>query len=311
VNDAAPYFSPQFPNRAQIKRAAFVKAQITALQARQMPLPPTLVREAQHADALFNNLAPHEQAIVSRTFNADIQQLVEGTHVAAVEREAQALDDKANKLLGELTQDMAGAGSRGLTMAQVGALRAGQSPRLRRIKLPTGAEADARVRQQTGMSLKAYEAKLDDLLVTRNMKFYSNPKAYEDALWQAFPGQDPEQADALVKNWATERVALEMRRRNERHQSDEVELKAQDGDERRLAVIAATIKHEASNPRSEFAKDQSDRLREIRAEGERDGRLDVRGALADAFLQHGGTMEVEHGNEPSQGEEIIEDYDNG
>lgn len=311
MTDAAPYLSPSFPHRDEIRRAARLDTMIVQMRERGIPVPPNLVREAQHAHAVFQSLPQHEQGIVSRLFNADKQMHVEQQHQHVEELRETALNDKSNRLLGELTKDMAGAGSRGLSMAQVGALRAGVNPKLRRVKLPTGAEADERVRAATGLTLKQYEARLDDLLVQRNLHKYSDPAKYEAALMAAFPNQPQDDADQLVKNWQVERVGLEMRRRNEKHLADEVELKPLPGDDRRLALIEATIKHEAKNDRSPFAKDQTDRLVEIREEGLRDGKLDVRAAIADAFLQHGGTMDVEIGNEPSQGEEVIEEYDNG
>ena len=312
MNSPANYLSPAFPSREQIKRAAFIDAQIAAMRSRNLPVPPNLVREAQHAMATFRNLPPHEQEMVSRVFNADIATLVERTHVEVQEREADAVQQRTDALTRELTQGMAGR-PQGLTLAQAAALRAGDRPKLRVNKLPTGRAADERVQAATGMTLAEYSKKLDDLLVTRNMKFYTDPKAYEREVEKAFPGQSFDAADALVKGWQNERVGLELRRRAEANTPDSVTMRKLDPNEsRRMAIIEAAAKH--SDADSIFAKTQTDRLKEIRSEGERDGKLDVRAAIADAFLKHGGTLEVEAGPiRTDSTDEIIglEDDDNG
>ena len=315
MNTAVGYLSPNFPDRAAIKRAARLDATITAMRSQNLPVPPNLVREAQHAMATFRNLPPHEQEMVSRTFNTDIATLVERTHVEVQEREAEAAQQRTDALTRDRTQGMAGR-PQGLTLAQAAALRAGDRPKLRVNKLPTGRAADERVQAATGMTLKQYEAKLDDLLVTRNMKFYSDPKAYEREVERAFPGQDFEAADALVRGWQTERVGLELRRRAEKDRPDSVTMRPLDpSEQRRLKIIEAAAKHEGSNPNSIFGKTQADRLVEIRNEGERDGKLDLRASIADAFLKHGGSLEVDAGpirtDSTDEIVDLVEDDDNG
>lgn len=310
MNAPADYLSPNFPTRAEIKRAAFLDAQITAMRARGTPIPPAIVRESQHAMATFRNLPPDEQMMVSRTFNADIAALVAGVHQEVEVREAQAEHTAADELLRDMTKGMVNR-PQGLTMEMVGALRAGAQPKLRIHKLPTGAAADARVKQATGLSLRAYEKVLDDLLVTRNMHRYTSPEKYEKELAAAFPGQNPKQADRIVRDWQQERVGLEMQRRNDKANPDSVTMrKPTDSELRRLDLIESIIEVEGNNPKSDFAQSKSAWVEKVAVE-EKDS---LRGAIAAAFITHDAAdLEVELGTIRQEGtDEIIgEEYDNG
>lgn len=305
--------SDRFPTRSEIARAAQVEAMISTMRARNQPVPPGLVREAQHALATFNQLAPFEQDLVRRQFNADVAHVVESVHVEVETRQQDALRTKTDNLVRELTQGMAGRPG-GLTLELAAALRAGDKVKVRTRKLPTGAEADARVQAHTGMDLKTYEKKLDDALVERNRKFYDDPAAYQRYIARQFPGQDFRAVDRVVRTWAVEGAGLELQRRAQKDVPDTRTVRPLDASEqRRLAVIEAVAEHEAGDPRSPFHKDQTDRLREIAAE--RHGDNDLRSDLAEAFLAHGGTFDVEVGpTRDDASDEIVsieEDDDNG
>jgi len=292
--NAEQYLSPNFPTRADIRRAAQLDSLVTHLRARNMPVPPSLVREAQHMMATFRNLEPHEQVMVGRTFNADLAAFAQEQQNEIEMQQANAAQAKTDNLVRELTKNFAGRPA-GLTMEIAAALRAGDKVHVRTKKLPTGAAADARVQAHTGMNLKQYEKLLDAALEARNLYRYNDEAKYQQFIEKNFPGQSFKHVDRVVKNWAVEGAGLEIQRRAQKDTPDTVTIRADAETQRRLAVIESIAEVEVNNPRSPFQKDQRDRLHEIAAE--RNGRSDdLRASIAEAFLANGAdSFDVEVG----------------
>lgn len=282
----------RFPTRAEIRRAAQVYAYLRECELRGVQAPTEMIVEAEQHIARYRSLGPMERELCERTFNADVSDCAQAAQQWMQQQVAQDAADRADALTRELTRGMAGRGE-GLTVAQAAALRAGDRPKLRVNKLPTGKAADARVRAATGLTTKQYEELLDEARVERNMHKYTNPARYEAYLAQHFPGHDPREVDRLLGNWLLESVGLEMRRRAERDQPDAVGLRGLTGEEaRRLDVIESLAEHEGSDPRSMFNRSGRARLEEIRDEHPGD----IRSDLADAFLRHGADdLQVEVG----------------
>ena len=284
MNDAV--LSQRFPTRDQVARAAQVSLLVERLRAQNKPVPGELLSELQHAWSTYQTLPAFEQQLASRAFEHAKLESVEVLN-AEVERQQQA--DQAQQvdtLVRELTQGLAGR-SNGLTLGHAAALRAGGTVHLRAKKLPTGAEADARVRANTGMDLKSYEAKLDDALFMRNMHFYNNHAKYQHHIAEKFPGHSFKDIDRIIRNWSTEAAGLELQRRAQKDAPDTVELRAQPGDEQRLALIESIAEVEGSNRDSVFNRDKNESLRRMVNETA-PGIDNPRADIAAAVLSYGG-----------------------
>jgi hypothetical protein len=278
-------FSRSFPHRDQIRRAARVKVIIGQMQAQGIPLPPALAREAQQYDSIYSSLSPFERDLVAQTFQGDVQNVIASHQQNVEEIRAADTQQRTDTLVRELTKNLAGR-PEGMTAEIAAALRAGDKVHLRTRKLPTGAEADARVRAHTGQSLKQYESKLDAALEARNMTFYNRPEEYAAFIAKNFPGQDFKQVDRVVRNWAVEGAGLELQRRAQKDAPNTMTVRADEETQRRLALIESIAEVEAGNPRSPFAASQRDRLVEIsRERGDRTD--DLRASIAEAFLANG------------------------
>jgi hypothetical protein len=297
-----PYpLSPHFPHRQTVRAIAQLGLQIEARRNAGLPVDANALRVHQAALAQFERLTPQEKWMVEQTYFGDRQEIAQQTNRQIEQQRAGAFQQQVDSLVRDLTPGIAGKPN-GVNMQLASALRnypAGVTVATR--KLPTGAEADARVQRATGMTQKQYEKKLDAAYEMRGKLRYSDPAAWRAYVAEHFEGQSFEAVDRMVKGSFLESVGLELRRRAERDAPDTVKLRATPEDQRRLDLIEAIGEVEGSNSDSVFQRGQADRLAEIVSEGfdrqgnRREGDTGLRADIARAMLDHGGTFEVNVG----------------
>lgn len=301
--------SPLFPPREMIRAAARLSVLVDHARASGAQVVPGALRALAAAEARYARLPPHEQQMVAQAFNEDREYMSLATEQAHQEDEASRYMQEVNQLSQQLTPGMAGRGH-GVGLELGSALRNNASVTVRAKKLPTGAEADARIARATGMTAKEYEAALDRAVEVRNKHRYGDWDQWRQYVAKNFPNQDFSAVNKLVRDWPMESLGLEMQRRAQASQPDTVTLKATDEDRRRLDLIEAVSEVEGSNNKSIFHRGHTERLREIVEEGkDRPGDLGLRASIAQAFLDHGATFEVNTGGfgEGADGERITEE----
>jgi hypothetical protein len=292
--------SELFPTRAMIAQAAQISLQVDAYRARNMPVPHGLARINAALAARYERLPPHEQYLVAQTFQKDREHIAVEANRLDRDDAAAAFAKQVNDLTRSLTNGVGGKAN-GVGMQLAGALRNYSAVEVKARKLPTGAEADARVRAATGMTQAEYAKKLDRALEVRDKAKNGDWQQWRDYVATHFPGEDFGAVNKVVRNWQLESVGLEMQRRAEASTPDTVTLRATPEDRRRLDIIEAISEVEGSNSESTFRKGHAERLAEIvnegydRAGNPREGEAGLRADIARAMLDHGGTFEVNTG----------------
>jgi hypothetical protein len=292
--------SQLFPHRSVIRDIAQLSLQIEARRNAGLPVDPSALRVQQAALAQFERLPPHEQYYANMTYQADRQAIASATNRAVTQARASEFQRQVDDTMRQLSPGLAGKPN-GVPLALASALRNYSAVEVKSRKLPTGAEADARVRAATGMTQAEYAKKLDRALEVRDKAKNGDWQQWRDYVATHFPDQAFGDVNKLVRDWQLESVGLEMQRRAEASTPDTVTLRATPEDLRRLDIIEAISEVEGSNSESVFRKGHADRLAEIVSEGfdragnPREGEAGLRADIARAMLDHGGTFEVNTG----------------
>jgi hypothetical protein len=283
-----------------IADAARISLQVDQYRASGQPIPQGLLRINAALQARYERLPPFEQSLVARQYQADREQIAVLANRLDRDEAASAFAQQVDDTMRALTPGVAGKPN-GVTMETASALRNYNAVEVKNRKLPTGAEADARVQRATGLTSKQYAAKLDKALEVRDKAKNSDFGVWRDYVREHFPGESFGAVNKLVRDWALESVGLEMQRRAERDTPATTTLKATPEDLRRLDIIEAVAEVEGSNRTSLAHKGHADRLVEIvnegfdRAGNHREGDAGLRADIARAFLDHGGTFDINVG----------------